>query len=281
MVLFLKSLKLVPWDFDELSATLGGSPFIGEIVREGMKLAQAVVALFTPDEFAMLRPTLNHADATGPEVKRWQARPNVIYEAGMAMGLDSKRTVLVTLGTDVSLFSDVYGIHIVRLDNSPKQRHLLREKLVNIGCSVDMEADCLDVSRAGDFESSLVFTNEPRVPPEIFAKPSSFGEWNCTWHAGKNWLTVDRVRLTRASDVITGEGENDEYGKYYMYGKISESNMITLEYHGDQSRYHARGVILLCLNVTMDKMEGRWLECGYHGTRKFASGTTTWKKTAN
>jgi GNAT superfamily N-acetyltransferase len=50
MVLFLRSLGLDPWDFNQLSSDLGGAPFIGDIVRQGMKHAQAVVALFTPDE---------------------------------------------------------------------------------------------------------------------------------------------------------------------------------------------------------------------------------------
>ena len=58
MRLFLRSLKLDPLDFDTVKNDLGGSPFVGEIIRSGMEHAQAIVVLFTPDEYASLRPEL-------------------------------------------------------------------------------------------------------------------------------------------------------------------------------------------------------------------------------
>jgi predicted nucleotide-binding protein len=164
MVLFLRSVGLSAWDFYELSAQSGGTAFIGDIVRHGMEQSQAVVALFTPDEFSVLRPSLNDPQKTGPEDQRWQARPNVIYEAGMAMGIDENRTILVTLGSDVSLFSDVSGIHIVQLDNTPEKRSFLREKLHGVGCEVDrISTEYLNISRAGDFVKCIEFAGE--APP--------------------------------------------------------------------------------------------------------------------
>ena len=53
---FVRSLGLEPLDFDQVSADLGGSPFVGQVVRQGMDLAKGIVALFTPDEFSALRP---------------------------------------------------------------------------------------------------------------------------------------------------------------------------------------------------------------------------------
>jgi len=164
MVLFLRSLGLIPWDFYELSAKSGGTAFIGDIVRNGMEQSQAVVALFTPDEFAELRPSLNNPPKTGPEGRRWQARPNVIYEAGMAMGIDENHTILVTLGSDVSLFSDVSGRHIVQLDNTSEKRSFLRDKLLGVGCEVDLKrSEYLNIRRAGDFVKCIEFPGE--APP--------------------------------------------------------------------------------------------------------------------
>jgi hypothetical protein len=196
----------------------------------------------------------------------------------MAMGIGPKRTVLVTLGSNVELFSDVDGIHIVQLDNTPKQRHLLRAKLARMGCDVDMTAACDDVAVAGDFESCLNFADEPKWPELLWMPGEPFGEWSCIWHAGEDWSTEDSVVLWKNADDITGVGTNLEYGKYFLSGKISKSNMLTLLYHGEHDRVHTRGVILLYLNVTMTEMDGHWIECGYRGTKEFSRGETVWKK---
>lgn len=151
---FVRVLGLEPLDFDRVSSDLGGTPFIGDIVRDGLERAHGIIALFTPDEFSALRSDFRRVTDGGDEVQRWQARPNVIFEAGMAYGLAPRRTVLVTLGTEVSLFSDVGGIHIVRLDNSIECRKLLRQKLIGVGCELDLVADSwTDCNRSGEFEA--------------------------------------------------------------------------------------------------------------------------------
>jgi predicted nucleotide-binding protein len=152
---FLRVLGLTPLDFDTISAELGGSPFIGDVVRRGIERAHGVLAVFTPDEHAMLLPAF-HAPADRPdERERFQARPNVIFEAGMALGFAPDRTILITLGTDVSLFSDVDGRHVLRLDNSAQKRDLLQRKLAGIGCPVVTHPGWLEPDRAGDFDSSV------------------------------------------------------------------------------------------------------------------------------
>lgn len=153
---FVRVLGLEPLDFDQVSADLGGSPFVGDVVRRGLELAQGVAALFTPDEFAVLRPGLVGHGEKPEEAGRWQARPNVIFEAGMAWGMMARRTVLVTLGTEVSMFSDVGGVHLVRLGNDVKSRGLFRDKLIGIGCSVDQRTTAWsEPARSGDFEACI------------------------------------------------------------------------------------------------------------------------------
>lgn len=137
MEAFLRAVGLSPIDFDALSANMGGSPFIGDVVRKGMEDAQAVVVLFTPDEYAALRNSLRRPDQKGEEIQRWQARPNVIFEAGMALGQDPRRTILVTLGSDVSLFSDVQGRHLVRFTTgTAAERKRLLDRLRGAQCLV-------------------------------------------------------------------------------------------------------------------------------------------------
>jgi predicted nucleotide-binding protein len=153
---FLRVLGLQPVDFDQLAADQGGTAFIGDIVRAGLERAQGIVALFTPDEYAGLRPDHRGAHDKPDESQRWQARPNVIFEAGMAYGMAAQRTVLVTLGTDISLFSDVAGVHVVRLHNAVQSRGKLRQKLIGMGCDVNQRTDAwTDPTTSGDFEACV------------------------------------------------------------------------------------------------------------------------------
>jgi len=156
MVSFLSMLDLKVWNFDELSAECGGSEFVGTIIEKGMKSSAAVIALFTPDEVTALHPDLRFAHDRPTDKLRWQARPNVIFEAGLALGMDAKKTIIVTLGADVALFSDADGRHIVRLSNSREARNRLRLKLSAAKCAVDMKTDSwADPALAGDFESCI------------------------------------------------------------------------------------------------------------------------------
>jgi predicted nucleotide-binding protein len=168
MVKFLRALKLDPRGFSDVSADCGANPTVLEVVRHGMEQAAGVVALFTPDEWAVLRPELNPGGATGEEARRWQARSNVLFEAGLALGIAEERTILVRLGRSVSLFSDVGGIHTVNLDNGHETRNLLRGKLRAAGCLPDMETgDHLSRTQAGDFEACVNFINE-QAPGDTF-----------------------------------------------------------------------------------------------------------------
>lgn len=129
---FLKALRLQVLDFQTIADQLGPSPFIADVVFRGIEIADAVIALFTPDEHAALYEN-SDADGTmsGPIEHRWQARPNVIFEAGVALGTRPNQTILATLGSDVALFSDVNGKHFVRLDD-PDGKSQLWNRLKHI-----------------------------------------------------------------------------------------------------------------------------------------------------
>lgn len=151
MGLFLRSLGLEPVNFDDLRATLGGTPTVADVVTRGMEIAHGVVVLFTADEFATLRPALRVSTDIEATINRWQARPNVMFEAGMAFNRDRKRVVFTAFG-HVGLFTDIDGILILRPTNEPSsQRNTLRATLIGMGCAVD--ATSSDWMTTGDFES--------------------------------------------------------------------------------------------------------------------------------
>jgi predicted nucleotide-binding protein len=148
MFTFLRALGLNPIEWSHaVSMTGQGSPYIGDVLDTAFSGAQAVVVLFTPDEVAYLKPEFSLGN-DDPEAKpSEQARPNVLFESGMALGRDPRRTVLVELGR-VRPFSDVIGRHVVRLDGSPKTRNDLAQRLRTAGCSIELSG--ADWLTAGD-----------------------------------------------------------------------------------------------------------------------------------
>lgn len=145
---FLRSIGLDPIEWSEATRLTGrGSPYIGQILDAAFGAAQAVVVLQAPDDVAYLHESL--ADRNGdPEcVPQMQPRPNVLFEAGLAMGRDEDRTVLVEMG-HMRGFSDTHGRHAVRLDNSLKKRQELANRLHTAGCDVRLSGS--DWHEAGD-----------------------------------------------------------------------------------------------------------------------------------
>ena len=135
---FLRCLGLEPIEWTEaIKLTGSSSPYIGEVLDAAFSNAQAIVVLLTPDDRVRLRDELQKPDDPNDEKEdRFQARPNVLFEAGMAIARNEKRTILVKIG-NVKKFSDIGGRHILYLDNTPEQRQEFMLKLSTAGCSVD------------------------------------------------------------------------------------------------------------------------------------------------
>lgn len=135
---FLRSIGLEPIEWSRAIAMTGkGSPYIGEVLNTAFGHAQAVVVLHTPDDIAHLHESL--ASPGDPDtIPQMQPRPNVIFEAGMALARDEDRTIIVELGR-IRSFSDVHGRHVVRLDNTVEKRQDLAVRLRTAGCTVDLD----------------------------------------------------------------------------------------------------------------------------------------------
>ncbi len=151
---FVRSLGLTPINFDELRASMGGTPTVADIVERGMNDAQGVIALFTADEYAGLRPDFRHGHDRAEDIMRWQARPNVLFEAGMAFGRDRTRVVFVLLG-EPKLFTDVAGVHVLRPTNDPKGHRATLMNTLASGMKCAVTPHSTDWMSAGDLESCV------------------------------------------------------------------------------------------------------------------------------
>jgi len=147
---FLRAVGLNPLEWSKAITLTGtGSPYIGDVLESAFNHAQAIVVLLSPDDEVRLSPELC-GDKEKPDEKefRLQARPNVLFEAGMAFGKCDKRTVLVEVG-DVKPFSDVAGRHAVRLTNDSTKRNDVISRLRTAGCDAFTEGN--DWLKIGDF----------------------------------------------------------------------------------------------------------------------------------
>lgn len=148
---FLRSVNLRPIEWtDAVAMTGSGSPYIGQVLDSAFANAQAVVVLLTPDEIAYLQPQFGQGEQDSDTQPAAQARPNVLFEAGMALGRDPDRTVLVEVGK-VRPFSDIAGRHAVRLSNDVASRQELAQRLKTAGCDVDLRGT--DWHTTGDFSA--------------------------------------------------------------------------------------------------------------------------------
>lgn len=167
---FLRALDLRPIDFEQMvGATGSGAPYVGEAVTAGFMIAQAVVVLLTPDDEARLHGDLHQkGELQGETELRGQARPNVLFEAGMAFAKHPDRTVIVEIGR-LRPFSDVAGRHAVRL-GSPASLNALATRLQGAGCDVKLSgSDWLKTDR---FDALGAHERAP-LPSEQSPEPTS------------------------------------------------------------------------------------------------------------
>jgi predicted nucleotide-binding protein len=146
---FLRALGLQPIEFIQAIRMTGEpSPYVGTVLDVAFREAAAIVVLFTPDDEARLKTA--HRKSSDPPYERLlsgQARPNVLFEAGIALGRNPTNTVLIQIG-ELRQFSDVAGRHIMHLANDATSRRELASKLETAGLRVDTTGT--DWLREGD-----------------------------------------------------------------------------------------------------------------------------------
>lgn len=195
---FLRSIGLRPLEWSQAVKETGeASPFIGNILDVAFSMAQAIVVLLTPDDEARLRePFRGPADPPYESQLTGQARPNVLFEAGMAMGHNPSRTIIVELGT-VRPFSDIAGRHTVRLSNTSAARQELAQRLETAGCTVDLSGR--DWHTEGDFNIQQMNIETGNV----------VGGGNITTHVITGGVPVNVGAPERTPSVEDEYDEND------------------------------------------------------------------------
>ena len=153
MFAFLRSIELDPLEWEQAvrRARRGTNPFVGDVIDEVMDQAQAVLVLFSPDDLVQLKDQFVDKHEKQSEGRpQGQARPNVLFEAGLAMGRHQVKTVLIEIGS-VKRFSDIGGRHMLRFNGSPESRHDLVGRLKMLNCDLDVDGR-RDWMKVGTFE---------------------------------------------------------------------------------------------------------------------------------
>jgi predicted nucleotide-binding protein len=163
MYQFLGALGLKPQEWGHAIRAVrrrGGNPYVNDAVAKIMEEAQAVVVLLSPDDEAKLKDQFVTRHERQSEGKlRGQARQNVIFETGVAIGAHHKKTVMVRVG-DVKPFTDVGGMHIPNFSGDDKSRHDLANRLEDLGCKINRDGD--HWLRTGDFAPTPAKTSRKR-----------------------------------------------------------------------------------------------------------------------
>ena len=162
---FLRAIGLDPIEWTKAVEMTGkASPYVGEILDAALDNAQAIVVVMTPDDEAKLRDQyIREEDPEYENILTPQSRPNVLFEAGLALGRSPNQTILVEIG-DLRPFSDIAGRHTIRLDNSPEKRLDLATRLKTAGCQVDTDGKT-DWQTVGDFTIGPDEATTITIPP--------------------------------------------------------------------------------------------------------------------
>ncbi len=149
---FLRSIGLDPIEWSEAIRLTGkGSPYVGDVLDTAFSVAQAIVVLMTPDDEARLIESYRGGKEPNYETELTpQPRQNVLIEAGMALGRNPDRTILVEIG-NLRPISDIVGRHIIRLDNSVGRRQDIVDRLETAKCAVNIKGK-RDWHTVGNFE---------------------------------------------------------------------------------------------------------------------------------
>jgi predicted nucleotide-binding protein len=145
----LHGMGLEPLEWETIVGSLGKAmPYLGDAVLNAPKLAQAALVLLSPDDIVELHPDLYGAnDHQHERARGGQARPNVLFELGLAYMAYPERTVIVEVGL-MRPIADLAGLNVVRFNGSAMAVRKVLERLALAGCPVDLaRTDWLDTSR--------------------------------------------------------------------------------------------------------------------------------------
>jgi len=151
----LRAADLRPLEWETLVRATGrATPSLAEVVAGAPHLAQATLVLLSPDDVVELHSDLVlDDDAPQYRGRGAQARPNVLFELGLAMMAYPDSTVIVEVG-NLRPLSDLAGLNVIRFDGSASAIRKVLNRLEVAGCAVDYSAvDWLDPDRFADLRT--------------------------------------------------------------------------------------------------------------------------------
>jgi predicted nucleotide-binding protein len=134
----LRAVDLRPLEWEGLIAATGNAtPSLTEVVARAPHLAQATLVLVSPDDIVELHSDLvDDGDTSQERDRSGQARPNVLFELGLALMAYPSNTVIVEVG-HVRPVSDLAGLTVIRFDGSAMSIKKVLNRLEIAGCAVD------------------------------------------------------------------------------------------------------------------------------------------------
>lgn len=148
----LRAVHLEPLEWEELvQATGSTAPYLGQVVAGAPRLARATLVLLTPDDIVELHSDLfQDNDHPQERARAGQARPNVLFEFGLAVMAYPERTIVVEVG-QMRPVADLAGLNVIRFDGSAPAIKKVVDRLKQAGCPVDLSGtDWLDPGRFAD-----------------------------------------------------------------------------------------------------------------------------------
>lgn len=239
MFAFLRAIGLEPIEWNQAVLGTGkATPYVGEILDYAFSQARAVVVLLSPDDVAFLREELRGKNEEEYEIQLTpQARQNVLFESGIAMGRDENRTVIIEIGK-LRPFSDIAGRHKIIMDNTAEKRKALAQRLEKAGCKINLEGD--DWLKAGDFtapqfslKESLTARPDDYFPGDVELElmvviaahlegGRTINELSPNFSDSKQKLTWRLSKLVKSGYVECDKSSFTRWGAYYLTDKGRE-----------------------------------------------------------
>jgi predicted nucleotide-binding protein len=158
----LRTVGLQPLEWESLvRATRSTAPFLGQVVTQAPHLAQATLALLSPDDVVELHSGLTLGnDHPAERARSMQARPNVFFELGLAMKACPGRTIVVEVG-GMRPAGDLAGLNVIRFTGSGPSIKKVLDRLAQAGCPVDLSGtDWMDQGR---FDGLAAYQRGPNM----------------------------------------------------------------------------------------------------------------------
>jgi predicted nucleotide-binding protein len=156
----LHAVNLEPLDWRTLvEATGSTAPYLGQVVAQAPRLAQATLVLLSPDDVVELHSELYQPnDHPHERARSAQARPNVFFECGLALAAYPDKVIVVETG-QMRQAGDLAGLNVIRFNGSAQAIKRVLDRLEQAGCPVDVSGgDWLDPGR---FASLAACTRGP------------------------------------------------------------------------------------------------------------------------